>query len=65
METFIPGDVVIVNTGNKDSPAIIVHNSNNKKGYYWKEQDCYDCRFTNGTSQFIKTKFIKHVKNAK
>lgn len=52
-------DKVIVNTGGKDIEAVIHNDPPNKKGHYWKEQDCYRCRFKNGTSQYIEAKHIR------
>lgn len=73
MSSFKEFQVVIVNTGGKDSFGV-VHDSpvfvkqlktnefiytKSNKGYYWKEQDSYRIRFENGTSQYIPAKYIR------
>ena len=56
------GDKVIVNTGGNDTPGEIVDPKESIKGFYWKEQDCYLVKFSNGTRQYIPSKYIKVIK---
>jgi len=70
---YTENDIVIINTGGKDSfghisKGLCFHKQDvngdfvykrNKKGFYWKEQDCYLIRFENSTRQYIPAKYIR------
>lgn len=55
------GQEVIVNTGGADAKATIFDHPKSIHGYYWKEQDCYLCKFENNTRQYMRSEFIKPI----